>query len=147
MDSTPGSGRSIPSSGTTSEPHQCPPVSDNAPAPVRKTRCTPVAVSFAPNVVIVSTPARSSQMVGPVSPDLLQASRELFIPSSQCDTLNSGPAAILIAPPSYVLFPFDDPFDGVDSVSTPRFPLLLALPGFALIGPPGSLAMPQFMWI
>ena len=26
---------------------------------------------------------------------------------------NTGPAAIMITPPSYVLFPFDDPFDGV----------------------------------
>ena len=41
---------------------------------------------------------------------------------------------------AYVLFPFDDPFDGMDSFSTvSTIPVPL---GFAPIGPPGSLAMP-----
>ena len=51
------------------------------------------------------------------------------------------PAKITIEPPAYVLFPIDDPFDGVDPLSTSPVSLILA-PGFAPIGPPGSLATP-----
>ena len=32
--------------------------------------------------------------------------------------LDAGPATITIAPPACVLFPIDDPFDGVDLLST-----------------------------
>ena len=52
---------------------------------------------------------------------------------------------ITIAPPAYVLFPFTDPSDGVYMVSMLQFPPLLAPPGFAPIGPPGSLAMPSVL--
>ena len=75
---------SIPSSGTTSTPGRL----ESAPVsalPVRKPRRTPVTVSFAPDVeVIVSTSARYSRMVGPVSTDLLQPSQEFSLPTSQC---------------------------------------------------------------
>ena len=95
-------------------------------------------MSFAADVeVIVSTPARSSRMVGPASPDLLQPSREFSLPIPQCDILNPELAAITIAPPAYVLFPFDDPFEGMDTFSTSPVSTILAPPGFALIGPPG----------
>ena len=130
---------SIPSSGTTSTPGrlESAPVS---PVPLRIPRHTPFTVSFAPDVdVIVSTPARTSRMVGPVSHDLLQSSQEFSLPIYRCDWLNPVPAAITVTLPAYVLFPFADPFDGEDMLSTLRFPPLPAPPGFAPIGQPGSL--------
>ena len=89
----------------------------------------------------MSTPTRSSRMVGPVSTDLLQPSREFSLPTSQCDGSNPVLAVITIAPPAYVLFPFADPFDSGDVLSAPRFPPLPAPPSCAPIGPPGSLAV------
>ena len=67
-----------------------------SPVLAQKPKHTPAAVLFAPKVeVIVSTPARSSRMVGPVSPDLRQPSRELSL-------VKPGPVVITIAPPAYV---------------------------------------------
>ena len=84
-----------------------------------KAMCTTAAVSFAADVeVIVSTLVRSSRMEGPASPDLLQHSWELSLSIPQCDMSSPGPAAITFAPPAYVLFQFDDPFDAVDTLST-----------------------------
>ena len=56
--------------------------------------------------------------------------------------INPKAAAITIAPPAYVLFPFDDPFDGMDTLSTSPVFTIPVLPGFAPIGPPRSLATP-----
>ena len=56
--------------------------------------------------------------------------------------MNHRQAAFTIMPPVYVLFPFADPFDYGEMWSTPRFPSLLAPPGFAPIGQPGSLPGP-----
>ena len=92
----------------------------------------------------MSTPAWSSRVVGPVSPDMLQPSRELSLPTSQCDMLNPEPAAITIVPPAYVLFA--DPFDSVNTLSSLRVSRFLGLPappGFTPMGPPGSLPMPS----
>ena len=85
-------------------------------SPVWKDKRSTAAVSFAADVV-VSMSVRSSRMEGPASPDLLQPSRELSLPIPQCYVSNTGPAAITIAPPAYVLFPFVDSFDSVDTFS------------------------------
>ena len=127
---------SIPSSGMTSTPDQL----DSAPvAPAPRRKPPHTTVLLATDVdVIVSMPVRSSRMEGPVLPDLLQPGRELSIPTPQGDMSHQGLAAITIAPPAYLLFPFADPFDGEDVFLTPRFSPLPAPLGFAPIGQPGS---------
>ena len=42
-------------------------------------------------------------------------------------------SVIQFAPPTYVLFPGDDPFDDLNRISTPRYPYLPDPPGFTLI--------------
>ena len=134
---------SIPLSGADSIPVQQDHSAPVSTSPVWKAKRTTATVSIAANVeVIVSMLVRSSPLEGPASPDLLQPSRELSLPIPQYDMTNTGQAAITIVPPAYVLFPFDDPFDGVDPLSTSPFSTIPAPPGFAPIRPPGSLVMP-----
>ena len=99
------------------------------------------------NTIVGSAPVRSSQLEGPASPCLLRPSRDLSFPIPQYNMSAAGPATITIAPLAYVLFPIDDSFDGVDPLSTSPVSPIPALPGFALIGPPGSLATPWICYI
>ena len=82
-------------------------------------------------------------MEGPASPGLLRPSRDLSHPIPQYDMSDAGPATITIARPGYVFSPIDDPFDGVDPLSTSAVPPIPAPPGFAPIGQPRSLATPS----
>ena len=130
---------SIPLSRADSIPVQQDHSAPVSTSPVWKDKRTTATVSFAADVeVIVSTPVRSSPLEGPASPGLLQPSRELSLPIPQCDMSNTGLAAITITPPAYVLFPFDDPFDGVDLLSTSPVSTILAP-----IRSPESLATPS----
>ena len=109
-----------------------------APVPLHKPPRPPVAVSFATDVeVIESVPVLSSWKDEPVSPDLLQPGRKFSIPTPLGDISHQDPAAITIAPPAYMLFPFADPFDEKEVFSTLRFPPLPAPLGFAPIGTTG----------
>ena len=86
---------------------------DLAP-PARKAKCTTAAVTFAADVEGFSLPLR------------------------QYDMSDTEPAVLLVAPPTYVLFPID----GEVPLSTSPVSLVPVLPGLAPIGPLESLATP-----
>ena len=97
-----------------------------------------VSFSFNPHVDMIP-PRQFSRMVKPGSPDLLHPDQEFSLPISRSDMPDPRLAVFTITPPTYVPFPFADPFDGEDLLSTLLFSPLPAPPGFAPIGPPGSL--------
>ena len=94
----------------------------------RKAKHTTATVAFAAGVeVIVSTPGRSFPIEELASHELLQPGRGFSLLLPQYDMSNTEPAAFLVVPPTYVLFPMEGEVL------------------FAPIGPSGSLAdtLPQ----
>ena len=95
-------------------------------------------VSFAENVEVIGS-----------SPALSSPEEEMFSPEEAPDSpdvsIQHVPDVITIAPPTYELFPFADPFEDLELFVTPRFPYLPPPPGYAAIHRPGEIPTPAGM--
>ena len=123
----------IPSSGSTTEPV---PLECFLIVPLRRRSDGPPRVSFAVHLEVIRSPLNLSSLGEQLDPP---------DQSLQEDTLHHDRVAVMIAPPTYVLFPSVDPFEEEELLSPPRFPFLLAPPGFAPLSHPGDLPGPTGM--
>ena len=96
-------------------------------------------------------PAASHRVSFAEDVDVIGSSPFLFLPVGEPESITESALVdpgllelgdITSAQPTYVLFPTDDPFDDADWLPPPRFPYLLATPGFTPIVRPGDIPYP-----